>query len=183
MVRNLHQQIIGVRINGYLTTSIYTAHYTPSREAKELALIEGYTPKLSNITESISATGATYYDLSEHPYQEIETEFPTEMKLFDKETGRILSQNSGEIVCVISYTNPEESYLNFDPSSSKIQYYTYKNQIFFSQPIPSHYDIEINYQHSISSFCVKAILRRNSREHKWLTPRLSKLKLKVDTVN
>ena len=183
VVRDNNQQIIGVRINGYLSTSIYAAHYVPSSEAKELTLIEGYKPKLSNITESISATGVTYYDLSEHPYQETDTEFPTEIKLFDKETGRVLSQNSGDVICVTEYMNPEESYLNFDPSSSKIQYYTYKNQIFFSQPIPSNYDIEINYQHSVSSFCVKAILRRNSREHKWLTPRLSKLKLKVDTVN
>lgn len=183
VVRDSNQQIIGVRINGYLSTSIYAAHYVPSSEAKELTLIEGYKPKLSNITESISATGVTYYDLSEHPYQETDTEFPTEIKLFDKETGRVLSQNSGDVICVTEYMNPEESYLNFDPNSSKIQYYTYKNQIFFSQPIPSNYDIEINYQHSVSSFCVKAILRRNSREHKWLTPRLSKLKLKVDTVN
>lgn len=182
LVKDNEQNIIGIRIHGYLPTLIYTVRYVPLPDAKTLTLIEEHAPKLTNLTEILTATGSSYYDLAEYPYQE-ESTVSTEVKLFDKETGLITSQGAGEIICVTDYLSPQDSHLHFDPTSGKIQYYTYKNQIFFNQPIPTHYDIEINYQHSVSSFYIKTILRRNSREHKWLTPRLTELRLKIDTVN
>ena len=182
LLKDSLDQIVGIKINNFSSSLIYTVRYVPTDEPKTLTLIEEHSPKLNNLTEIITANGSSYYDLSEYPYQE-EMTTTTEVKLFDKETGVILSESAGEIMCVTDYLSTEDSHLNFDPSLGVFQYYTYKNQIFFNQEIPSRYDIEINYQHSMSSFCVKAILRRNSREYKWLTPRLSELRLKVDTVN
>lgn len=182
--------------------AIYTVRYKPSESYQTLDLVQARLDPQSNDSDPFetadkaqeelgianrldhfSATGNSHYRLTEYPYFGIYNDVPTNLKLSDRQNGVILTQEGKEIECVTDIMNPEESYKNFDPKTHRIQYYTYKNILYFNQPIESDYDIEINYRHFVCSFCVKAILRANSTEYAWLTPSINQMKFEIETID
>lgn len=189
--------------------SIYTVRYKPSDSYQVLNLIQDQAPieddypedvptrqaqleTYSNVGETVgatnrldnfSATGSSYYRLSEFPYFGPYNGVPTNLKLSDRQNGIILTQDGKQIECVTDVLDPEESYKNFDSKTNRIQYYTHKNVLYFNQPIESKYDIEINYRHFVSSFRVKVILRTNSSEQTWVTPSVSQMRFEIQTAD
>lgn len=184
--------------------AIYTVRYKPSESYQVLNLIQAQSPVeegtedilsrqvqretyskvgATNRLDNFSATGSSYYRLSEFPYFGPYDSVPTNLKLSDRQNGIVLTQDGKQIECVTDVLDPEESYKNFDSKTNRIQYYTHKNVLYFNQPIESKYDIEINYRHFVSSFHVKIILRANSSDHTWVTPSVSQLKFEIQTAD
>lgn len=190
--------ITAVIIPDFDDGTIYTVRYKPSNKHQSLDLIErgrvmthtneaGLTSRselpIINRLDNFSATGNSYYRLSEFPYTGLYDGVPTNLKLSDRQSGIVLTQGGKQVECVTDLSNPEESYKNFNAKTNQVQYYTHKNILYFNQPIDPQYDIEINYRHFVSSFYVKVILRTNSADHTWVTPSLSQLKFEVQTVD
>jgi hypothetical protein len=161
----------------------YTVSYTPAPDARTLDLMPDNVPLLSNSFEVINGDDTSGYLLNEYPYFSADNKIATNVKLVNKFTGAVISQDSGDVVCVTDPYSTMESYKNFDRTNSKIQYYTDKNAIYFNQNITKDFDIEINYQHFVSKVRLKAIFRRNSLKNNWMTPTLSKIKYEFVTVD
>ena len=75
------------------------------------------------------------------------------------DNGDIISEGAG-IENVTNYIDPSESYKNFSASTDVIQYYFYKDKVFFNKPISEDCAIDIQYKHFINSVRLKAILKR-----------------------
>lgn len=173
-----------INIPSFESNDIYTIKYKPIARAKELDLVGNYQSIQANTkTESITARDASYYELEEFPLilkDGSETQ-SVRVKLTNRKTGGVLLDGF-DLLCVTDIHNPEHSYKHFTKGSSAVQYYTYKNVLYFNQDISSDYDIEVSYLHHVSSFRIKAILRNNSTDENWLTPLVEKLSFEMSNV-
>ncbi|MBQ1769445.1 MAG: hypothetical protein IIZ99_01950 [Turicibacter sp.] len=179
VIENDH--IVGLDIPSFQLEQPYTVSYSPVSAAYEVNLVEDENPVLFNKLETIPGTNRSYYELKEYPF--LSDEGTTTLKIIDKETGTVLTQEVGEIECLTDLSDPANSFKRFNYNTSKFQYYVHKNCIYFNQIVTEQFDIEINYQHFISSFQVKAILRRNTLEHQWMTPVVHQIKVETLLLN
>lgn len=173
-----------INIPSFESNDIYTVKYKPIQKAKELDLVGDYQSIQANTkTESIAARDVSYYQLQEFPLilRDGSDSESVRVKLTNRKTGNVFLDGF-DLLCVTDKTNPEHSYKHFNKASSAIQYYTYKNMLYFNQDISSEYDIEVSYLHHISSFRIKAILRNNSTDANWLTPLVEKLSFEMSNV-
>lgn len=183
LVHNSDGQIMAIDIPNYDFFVKYTVSYIPAENSRTIDLISDEKPIQEYSYETISGNNRTNYILKEHPYIDSSIKTSTDVKLVNKYTCETISQNAEQIVCVTDPYNPGESYKNFDKTSSKYQYYTDKNNIFFNQIIPEDFNIEVNYTHFASSIKIKAIFRRNTRDNGWVTPVLKKIKYSFVTAD
>lgn len=171
------EYIVGLDIPSFQLEQPYTVSYIPASTAYEINLVEDEKPTLFNRLESIPGSHRSYYELKEYPF--LSSEGTTTLKMMDKTTGIVLTQEAQELDCVTDYSDPSNSFKRFNHQTTRFQYYIYKNCIYFNQPITDQYDIEINYQHFISSFQIKAILRRNTNDYQWMTPMVRQIKIET----
>lgn len=169
--------IVGLDIPSFQSEQPYTVSYLPSPTAYEINLVEDENPILFNRLESIPGSNRSYYELKEYPF--LSDEGTTTLKIIDKTTGMVLTQDANDLDCVTDLSDPSNSFKNFNHQTTRFQYYIYKNCIYFNQPVTNQFDIEINYQHFVSSFQVKAILRRNTSDYQWMTPVIRQIKVET----
>lgn len=170
-----------INIPGFDQMAKYTVSYEPIIESSTLNLVSDTGDIVTSSFEVIDGVDESYYTLTHFPYISTTSQFPTNIKIIDKETGVIQFQDTGDIICVTNPYDPSEGYRNFDRRSGKIQYYVDRNQIYFNQTIDSNKIIEVNYNHCVSDIRLKAILRRNNLQLGWITPTLTKVQFKFVT--
>lgn len=164
--------------------AIYKASYEPIASSKKITLLgSDVLPEILNDSEVILCDDNNLYELSNVPY--VDDYNKTFVKIINCETGEIVFQENKNVFCITNYVDPANSYQYFYGSANKnteYQYYTYENKIFFDKPIPFGYKVEISYNHYISKFRLKAILRRNNYSDTWLSPILNKVEYSVTVV-
>lgn len=171
------ETIVGLDMPNFKESGMYTVAYVPHESAREINLVQQDVPILFNKLETIKGNNRSYYELEEFPYlSELEM---TNVKLINKENGIVMTQENQDLDCVTDLLDAANSFKRFNLASSRFQYYIYKNHLYFNHPIPLHYDIEINYQHFISSFKIKLILRKNTKDEGWITPIVRQLKAEI----
>jgi hypothetical protein len=164
--------------------SKYTVSYKPNSKCKSLILLEDMEGIFTaNSLEVIEATNTSCYTLKNFPYVASNVDSITSIKITNKNSGAVITQDSGKIICVTNPYSSNESYKNFDNANSSIQYYTDKNNVYFNNNISDDFLIEINYNHYISSIRLKAIFRRTSLKGGWMTPVLDKIKYEFITID
>lgn len=99
--------------------------------------------------------------LEHTPYINYGIEDNSSIYLSITKDGDIISEGTG-IENVTNYVSPVDSYKNFNKDTDVIQYYFYKNKIYFNNPIPSDCAIDIEYKHFVDSVRLKAVLKRTS---------------------
>jgi hypothetical protein len=179
--------VIAIEIAGIDHFALYTVSYQPTSASKELSLVNNDEPIPSNSYEEITGDGTGCYKLQSYPYySRINPDLTSSyVKIIDTNTNTIINQTNQKnspIQCVTNKLHPEESYKNFIANSNKIQYYTNGRYVYFNQPMPKNYKIEINYPSFDSKIRLKAILRRNTKRDSWITPVLKKYKLEFTTI-
>lgn len=167
--------------------ALFTVSYTPIDASKELSLLDDDNPIPSQSYEEIMGNGTACYKLDGFPfYSKTNPDITSSyVKIIDIDAGKVLNQTNLEtspIECVTDKENPAESYKNFLAGTQKIQYYTYKNYLYFNRPISKTQKIEINYPSFDSKVRVKVILRRNTKQDLWITPVLKGYKLVFTTI-
>ncbi len=164
--------------------AVYKASYEPIASSKKITLLgSDVLPEILNDSEVILCDDNNLYELSNVPY--VDDYNKTFVKIINCETGEIVFQENKNVFCITNYVDPANSYQYFYGSANKnteYQYYTYENKIFFDKPIPFGYKVEIGYNHYISKFRLKAILRRNNYSDTWLSPILNKVEYSVTVV-
>lgn len=83
---------------------------------------------------------------------------------------------------ITDYLDPTSSYKNFNKDKDTIQYYFYKNKIYFNTNLSKDYIIEVNYQHFINSVRLKAIFERTENSDNGISPILKWYKLLFKTI-
>lgn len=146
--------------------------------------------------ERFFGTKGTSIELSSTPYMDFDTmNIPTKITIIDAdgntktESTVINTVDSAGIATsefaiknVTDLYNPNTSYKNFTNTNNCIEYYFYKNKIYFNTSLSKNYIIEVDYKHFINSIRVKAILSRNDNSNSGMTPILNGYKLLFDTI-
>lgn len=179
--------VIAIEISNIDHFALYTVSYQPTDFSKELSLIDDDNPLPSNSYEEIMGNGTACYELSNYSYYTITDSdlISSYLKIIDSDTNMVLNQTnqpSSPIKCVTNRNNPFESYRNFNQNSNIIQYYTNGKYLYFNRPISSNQKIEINYPSFANKIRVKAILRRNTKTDRWITPVLKQFRLEFTTI-
>lgn len=174
--------ITSIEIPIFNHRAIYKATYEPDLSAQVIKLIgDGAYSDVMTTTDSILCNGENQYTLNNSPY--VNDANLTFVRIVNIETGEVAFQEGHNIYCCTDPSNPTESYKYFfDSEKLKYQYYTYENKIFFNNPIPSNFKIEVTYSHHVSKFRLKAIFRRNNNKDVWLSPVLNKIEYSVTVV-
>lgn len=181
--KDVDGNVLSVEVPNFDHFAAYTVSYRPVPQVKELDFATEGTPALRNSFEKMEGRNISHYMLSEYPYFATDSPSVTSVKLVNRYTGDALSEASGQVRCVTNPFYQGESYKNFDRASSKVQYYTDGNRLYFDREVSDEYTIEINYQHFVSKVRLKSIFRRNSHKHNWMSPSLAKVTYEFVTVD
>ena len=161
--------VTGIEIPDYDIKSIYTIEYIPLEDSKFIDLSN--IPIISDI-EEFNGDNKSRFMLSQNVSLTDVSDIVVTM--YDINTGSSII----DIDNVTNKYNANDSFTNFN-DKGKWQYYCYKNNIFFNNKVPQNYKVKILYKHNINSFRVKAILRRNSKFNKYITPILNNIKYEI----
>lgn len=183
-VENPNPPVISINILSPNFSSKYTVTYEPINNSNILNLINNMdeTPTISSL-ETINATNTSCYELKNFPYISTDQMTSTNVKITNKNSGEVVTQNDTMIICVTDPYSSNESYSNFVNTESRLQYYVDKNYIYFSSNISENSEIEVSYNHYVSSVRIKAIFRRNTLKDSWITPVLKKIECEFTTID
>lgn len=175
--------IYAVDIPNFDPFSKYTVNYKPYESSKELDLISNDNPAIVSSVESYNGNNASYFQLANYPYNYSDGRVSTYVRIIDKNTGKILLQEEGDIVCITDAFSSSESYKGIIGNSSKYQYYTDSNYLYFNQNIADNFIVEISYTHYVSSVRLKAIFRKNSLKYDWMAAVINKIDYEFVTID
>lgn len=182
------------------TNPIYKHNWIEVNEANEMTvnfreLLSSKSLSSNTSKERFFGTKGTTIELASTPYMDFYTmSIPTRVTIIDQngtaksESTVIQTTNSSgtassdfAIKNVTDFYNPSTSYKNFTNNRERIEYYFYKNKIYFNTSFSKDYIIEVDYKHFINSVRVKAILTRNENGNSGMTPILNGYKLLFNT--
>ena len=167
--------VIGIEIPDFDIKSIYTIEYIPNEDARYIDL-----SNLDLITDTIefesNKTSRFILPQNVASSNETSTSYITDItvSLYQTSTGKSIN----DIENVTDKYDAKSSFKKFD-NSGKWQFYYYKNNVFLNNEVPKGYKVRITYKHNINSFRLKAILRRNSKYNKYITPVLKNIKYEI----
>ena len=165
---NVTGEVIGIEIPDYDIKSVYTIEYTPLSNSK---IIDLSNIPLVTDSEELNGNNKSRFILSQNIA--VSNILDVRITLYDIKTG-----NSFDVENVTDKYNADDSFINFN-NKGKWQCYCYKNNIFLNNNVPDNYKVKVQYQHNINSFRVKAILKRNSKFNKYITPVLNNIKYEI----
>lgn len=149
--------------------SLYTVSYQPVPDAKYIEI-----NKLKDILsyeEFVAENKSTFVLKSKVYTNNIKN---MQVKIVNRVTGQILATENNGVYNVTSIDKPLESYKNFT-TTSDFQYYINGRNLYFNRSIESYCKVIVSYTHEVNSVRFKAILRRNTKQDKYLTPVVKKL--------
>lgn len=88
----------------------------------------------------------------------------------------VVLEEGVDVINKTNYNNPSESYKNFS-NDNTIEYYFYKNKIYFNKPITKDFIIDIDYKCFVDSVRVKVVFKRKDNSQSALTPILNNYQL------
>lgn len=163
-----------VQIFNYDYDAVYSIKYIPEAGHDSV----DFSNRISTSIETFYGEDKNKFKLSNDPFVDTTIDYCS-IKLTD-----ISQDGTGaeiEVQNVTDLTNQSSSYMNFDNSTNKFQFYVHKDTVYFNKPVPKRYLIDISYRHLISSIRVKALFRRNTTKDGWLTPILKEIKYDIET--
>lgn len=155
--------------------SLYTVSYQPNPtdniiELKELSDVSSY--------EEFNSEGRSSFILKNKIYANNLKN--VQVKIIDAITGKVIATEGESVFNVTNMYNVEESYKDFT-ITDKYQYYVNGKNIYFNKAIKENYKVVVYYIYEINTIRFKAILRRNTKYDKYLTPVVKKLEYKFIT--
>lgn len=177
-------KIIKMAKGAFSPVSTYTIKYTP-HEMSELVdfrqSLSAGSMDLSDSQEVFHGTRSSTVTLNSIPKINFEDKkIPINIVITDGQGNSVYEPD--EIQNVTSIHNPRGSSINFDKDTSIIQYYFYKNKIYFNQNISSDNIIEVNYTHFVNSIRFKTVLTRSEHSEGGVSPILNSYKLTFQTL-
>ncbi|MCC0657330.1 virion structural protein [Clostridioides sp. ES-S-0123-01] len=163
-----------IQIFNYDYNAVYSISYKPVRGSDSV----DFASKLETTIESFNGENKSNFELKYSPFTESTVDY-CDVKVVDT-----LNQNINCEIETLNVTDISEngsSYKNFDNLNDKLQFYIFKNSIYFNREIENKYIIDISYKHLVSKIKLKALFRRNTVKDGWLTPALKEIKYMVDT--
>lgn len=174
--KNDKGNIFAIEIPDYDFMSVYTVSYTPDKSYNVLDLSDA--DKTSSI-EEFTGNNDSFFALKNSVYLSSKSD-DTYVRIIDINTGSVVA--SGDSVkCVTDTYSPYDSYKNFSSNTTKFEYYTHKNYVYFNKPVSKNYKVEVTYKHHVNQIRLKAILRRNSKYDKHITPTVNSIKYEIVT--
>lgn len=175
---NNRKEIYAIEIPTFDPMTIYTIDYQPIEESHIIQTPENQT---ITTTEELKGNNSTCFVLLNN-VSLATADSAIYLKIIDNESGKIIGSSDATIKNLTNNINSYNSYTNFNTEkNTDYQFYVDKNYLYFNRPISKDYKIIITYQHNINKYRLKAILRRNSKLDKYITPVLKSIKYEITT--
>lgn len=163
---NSKGNVYAIEIPDYDFNSIYTVKYNAINGSDVIKLNNEYI----TTTQTFNGNDKTVFSLDYivlKPFKKdyINIEITKDMN--------ILYSSDTNIECVENDIDNSLSYANFKKNTTDLQYYVDNNKLYFNRPLQNDWVLKVTYKHEPNSFRFKAILRRNSKYDKHLTPELN----------
>lgn len=174
--KNSNGLVYAIEIPDFDFLSTYTVTYVPDRKYSILDLSD--VEKATSV-EEFNGDGESFFSLKNNIYLSSDAD-DTYVRIIDINTGAVIA--SGDSVkCVTDPYSSYDSYKNFDNRNGGYEYYTHKNYVYFNKPIGKELKVEVSYKHYVNQIRLKAILRRNTKYDKHITPTVNSIKYEIVT--
>ena len=170
-IKRKNGAIYAIEIPDFDPMSCYTVKYVPKvADALDLSSMA-----YNNVTEEFDGNNKSMFELSNNINV---SDSDIYIKIVNTDTGKVIAKGN-DLICVTDNYESYDSYKNFNSSLSNYQYYTNGRYLYFNKAISSNYKIDISYKYCVNQIRLKAILRRNSKYDKHITPSINSIKYEI----
>lgn len=174
--RNENNLVYAVEIPDYDFNNIYSISYKTTEDSQVIKL--NNDDNLVTSTEYFNCNNKNNFTLSN------ELPIPFDINNINIEVlkdNKVIYNSRTNIRCVENIQNNSISYINFTKDCDDLEFYIDKNIIYFNKQLQDNYTLKVTYKHTVNSFRLKAILRRNALYDKHVTPEIKNLKYIIKT--
>ena len=166
--------VYAIEIPDYDFNSIYTVKYNAINGSDVIKLNNEYI----TTEQTFNGNNKTVFTLDYIVLKPFKKEY---INIEITKDVNIIYSSDTNIECVENDIDNSLSYANFKKNTTDLQYYIDNNKLYFNKPLQDNWMLKVTYKHEPNSFRFKAILRRNSKYDKHLTPELNGIEYIINT--